>query len=225
MRPKALISWSGGKDSALCLNEVLKNRDYEIAALVTTMTVEYARVSMHGIRWALLEGQARSLGFKVEKVPISKNASNAEYESSLERVLLRYRDEGVWHVIYGDIFLEDVRAYRERHLERLGMRPVFPIWKKDSGELARGFIGSGFRAVTVCVDSAALGEEFAGREYNYDFLSELPSGIDPCGENGEFHTFVYDGPPFSRPVGFAKGEVVLRDNRFYFCDLLPLMEE
>ncbi|HSC34942.1 MAG TPA: diphthine--ammonia ligase [Thermodesulfobacteriota bacterium] len=221
MNSKALFSWSGGKDSALALYEVLGSRSCDIASLLTTVTGEYDRVSMHGVRLSLLEMQADSLGLALEKVIIPRNASNEEYETSLEKSLLKYKPSGVDTVIYGDIFLEEIRKYREEQLGRLGLGCVFPIWGRDSFLLARSFIEAGFKAVVVCVDSTLLDGGFAGREFDCDFLSELPPGIDPCGENGEFHTFVYDGPIFRDSVEFVKGEIVLRDGRFYYCDLLP----
>ncbi|MCI0482489.1 MAG: diphthine--ammonia ligase [Candidatus Dadabacteria bacterium] len=221
MGSKALFSWSGGKDSALALYEVLGSRSYDIASLLTTVTEGYDRVSMHGVRLSLLEMQADSLGLALEKVIIPRKASNEEYEISLEKSLLKYKGSGVESVIYGDIFLEEIRKYREEQLGRLGLGCVFPIWGRDSFLLARTFIEAGFKAVAVCVDSTLLDGGFAGREFDYDFLSELPPGIDPCGENGEFHTFVYDGPAFRERVVFEKGEIVLRDGRFYYCDLLP----
>ncbi len=221
MPGKSLFSWSGGKDSALALYEILGSGGGGIASLITTVTGEYDRVSMHGVRSSLLEMQADSLGLPLEKVMIPRNASNREYETSLSEALLRHKANGVDSVIYGDIFLEEIRAYREEQLGRLGLGCVFPIWGRDSLSLARTFIERGFKAVVVCVDSTLLGGEFAGREFDGDFIAGLPPGIDPCGENGEFHTFVYDGPVFSRRVGCEKGETVLRDGRFYYCDLVP----
>ena len=218
---KAVFSWSGGKDSALALHEILKCREYEVEALLTTVTREYDRVSMHGLRRSLLEEQADSLGLGLEMVMIPRNASNEEYELSLEKAVLKYKASGVNSVIYGDIFLEGIRKYREVHLGKSGLGCVFPIWGRDSLSLARTFIDAGFKAVVVCVDSTLLDGGFAGREFDNDFLSELPPAIDRCGENGEFHTFVYDGPIFRERIEFEKGEIVLRDNRFYYCDLLP----
>jgi len=221
MGSKALFSWSGGKDSALALYEVLGTRSCDIASLITTVTGEYDRVSMHGVRSLLLEMQADSLGLRLEKVIIPRNASNEEYENSLEKALLKYKGSGVDSVIYGDIFLEEIRKYREEQLGKLGLGCVFPIWGRDSLSLARTFIEAGFKAVVVCVDSTLLDGGFAGREFDRDFITDLPPDIDPCGENGEFHTFVYDGPVFRERVKFVKGEIVLRDGRFYYCDLLP----
>ena len=158
---------------------------------------------------------------RLEKVIIPRNASNEAYELSLEKALLKYKGSGVDSVIYGDIFLEEIRKYREEQLGKLGLGCVFPIWGRDSLSLARTFIEAGFKAVVVCVDSTLLDGEFAGREFDRDFITGLPPEIDPCGENGEFHTFVYDGPIFRESVEFVKGEIVLRDGRFYYCDLLP----
>lgn len=219
-KSKALLSWSGGKDCAAALGRVLAGGRLDVAALVTTVTAGYERISMHGVRTALLEEQARALGIKLEKAVIPMASSNEEYEAALESVLSRYEGQ-LSKVVYGDIFLEDVKKYREKHLARLGFECEFPLWGIDTGKLAREFIESGWRAVVVCVDGDVLSGGFAGREYDHGFLSDLPDDVDPCGENGEFHTFVYDGPIFGQRVEFQKGEVVLRDGRFFFCDLLP----
>ena len=217
MPEKILLSWSGGK----ALRELQKKNDFEIAALITTITKGYDRVSMHGIRRILLEQQAGSIGIHLEKIFISQNASNEEYESKFSEVLFEYKKLGISSVAFGDIFLEDIRRYREDFLRGMGMKGLFPIWAKNSMDLANMFITSGFKAVITCVDSEAIEKSFAGREYDEQFLSDLPAGADPCGENGEFHTFVYAGHIFKSPMIFAKGEVVLRDNRFYYCDLIP----
>ncbi len=221
MRKNILISWSGGKDSSLALYEIQKSRDYEVAALITTITSDYDRVSMHGLRTILLDEQASSLNISLEKIFISKNASNDEYESRLKEVLLKYKQLGIRDVVFGDLFLEEIKKYREDLLGKIGMECVFPIWKKDTVKLAKRFIELGFKAITVCVDSNVLGKEFAGREFDEHFLDDLPKAIDPCGENGEFHTFVYDGPVFNTPISHELGEIVLRDERFYYCDILP----
>jgi uncharacterized protein (TIGR00290 family) len=219
MRPKAVVSWSGGKDSALALAEM--RPAYEIVALLTTVTADYGRVSMHGVRTALLEEQAAALGLPLEQVVIPPTCSNAGYEAAMRAALERHRDAGVGAVICGDIFLEDVRRYREERLFPDGLRGVFPLWQRDTAALARRFLELGFRAVLCCIDTQALPEGFAGRPYDARLLAELPPGVDPCGENGEFHTFVYDGPGFTRPVAFVPGECVRRDNRFGFRDLRP----
>lgn len=222
MPEKVLFSWSGGKDSAMALYEIRKSKDYEVAALLTTVTQDYDRVSMHGLRRVLLEQQAEFLGYPLEKIFITKNASNKEYESKMEEVLLKYKNAGVNSVVFGDIFLEDLRKYREGNLAKIGMKGIFPIWKRDSKELAQTFIDLGFKAVLVCVDSDVLDRKFVGREFDAKFLSDLPSNIDPCGENGEFHSFVYNGPIFREKMSYESGEVILRDNRFYYCDLIPV---
>jgi uncharacterized protein (TIGR00290 family) len=216
-----LFSWSGGKDSALALYELQKQQKYAVAALLTTVTQDYDRVSMHGVRRVLLEQQAKSLGLPLEKILITNHATNAEYETKLRALLEGYQARGIHAVVFGDIFLEDLRKYREDHLAQIGMRGLFPIWKRESHELARTFIALGFRAVTTCVDSQQLDRAFVGRFFDAQFLAELPANVDPCGENGEFHSFAFDGPIFQKEIGIVKGQVVLRDKRFYYCDLLP----
>ena len=222
MAEKALFAWSGGKDSALTLYEVQKGNAHKVVGLLTTLTEDYDRISMHGVRSILLEHQANSLGLPIEKVYIPKNSSNDECEAKIREVLQRYLTAGVSSVVFGDIFLEDLRKYREDNLSKIGMKAIFPIWKTDTTELAHRFIDLGFKAVIICVDSNVLGKAFVGRLYDQQFLSELPSTVDPCGENGEFHSFVYDGPIFQKRVPYTKGEVVLRDGRFWFCDLIPI---
>jgi uncharacterized protein (TIGR00290 family) len=218
---KALVSWSGGKDSAMALAEILRSGEYDVAALLTTVTRDYDRISMHGVRRALLHRQAESLGLSLEELFITKNASNAEYEACMEKTLSAYRNRGITTVVFGDIFLEDLRQYREEKLSALNLRGLFPLWKKETNALAREFIAAGFKAVTTCVDTKVLGEEFVGREIDEAFLSDLPPGVDPCGEEGEYHSFVYDAPIFRKRIEFTVGEKVLRDERFYFCDLIP----
>ncbi len=220
MNEKILFSWSGGKDSAMALYVLQKTGGYEISALLTTVTEDYDRISMHGVRRILLEQQAESLYLPLEKICITKNASNDEYETKMRAKLMDYQSRGVSSVVFGDIFLEDLKKYREENLSRIGMKGIFPIWKRDTTELANAFIDSGFKAVITCVDSKALDKTYAGRLYDKQFLSDLPSSVDPCGENGEFHSFAYDGPIFREKIAFAIGEIVLRDNRFYFCDLI-----
>ena len=217
-----IFSWSGGKDSSLALYEIQKSGKYEIRSLITTVTADYDRVSMHGLRTSLLEEQARNLDIPLQKVLISKNASNDEYESNFNEVLLKYKESGISQIVFGDLFLEEIKKYRENLLQKVDMECVFPIWKRDTTKLAYEFIDLGFKAITVCVDSEVLGEEFAGREFNEQFLNDLPEGIDPCGENGEFHTFVHYGPIFKKPINHRMGEIVLRDERFYYCDILPV---
>ena len=216
-----LVSWSGGKDSALALHEILKSGAYHVAALLTTITEDYDRISMHGVRRVLLEQQAAALGLPLEQVLMPKNASNEVYEANMAKALMKYKGQGVQTVVFGDIFLEDLRNYREEKLSSAGMQAVFPIWKRDTAELARSLGTLGFKAITTCVDTNVIGKEFVGRVIDERFLADLPAFVDPCGENGEFHSFVYDGPIFRGAVRFTIGEKVLRDERFYFCDLVP----
>ncbi len=218
---RVVLLWSGGKDSALALHELRMAGKYEIAALLTTVTEEYDRVSMHGVRRSLLERQAASVGLPLTQVPIPRNCSNDEYASQMANACEELKGMGLHTAASGDIFLEDVRRYREGQLADAGMRGVFPLWGRDSAHLARTFIAAGFAAVTVCVDAHALDAEWAGRIFDEAFLADLPPGVDPCGENGEFHTFVYDGPIFTERIAWVRGEVVLRDERFFYCDLLP----
>ncbi len=216
------MAWSGGKDSAFALREILGDRCYRVAALLTTVTAEYDRISMHGVRRTLLRRQAESLGLPLEEVLISPGASNDEYESNMGATLaaLRSRVPRLDTVVFGDLFLADIRAYRERMLARIGMRGLFPLWLRNTRALAHDFVQLGFRAVVVCVDAAQLAGEFAGREFDADLLRDLPPGVDPCGERGEFHTFVYAGPGLRQPVRHARGPVVVRDGRFVYCDLM-----
>jgi len=221
VKKKVIFSWSGGKDSALALYELVQSGEYDIAALLTTVTKDYDRISMHGVRTVLLEKQAKALGITLEKALMKKGAAIEENESKIREVMERYFGSGVLLNAAGDIALEDVKKYKDDNLARIGMEGVYPLWKRGSAELARKFIGLGFKAVITCVDSTLLDKSFVGREFDASFLADLPAGTDPCGENGEFHSFVYDGPIFREKVDFAKGEIVLRDNRYYFCDLLP----
>jgi uncharacterized protein (TIGR00290 family) len=214
---KVLFAWSGGKDSAMALHEIKEKGECEVVALLTTITEDYDRISMHGVRKVLLERQASSLKIPLEKVLITRDSSNENYESKMREALGRYRN--VRAVCFGDIFLEDLRRYREDNLAKAGMKGLFPIWKKDTKLLARKFIELGFKAIITCVDTEVLDASFAGRYYDKSLIDDLPDGVDPCGENGEFHTFVYAGPIFGKPVDFARGETVLRECRFCFCDL------
>jgi uncharacterized protein (TIGR00290 family) len=218
-RSPILLSWSGGKDSSLALYKIQKTANYQIVSLITTVTDEYDRVSMHGLRIELLEGQAESLNIPLQKVFISKNAGNDEYEAKFNEELIRFKESGIKYVVFGDLYLEDIKKYREALIEKIDMQCLFPLWKRDTTKLALEFIESGFKAITVCVDSNVLGKEFVGRQFNEQFLNDLPDGIDPCGENGEFHTFAYDGPIFKKPIDHGLGDVVLRDQSFYYCDI------
>jgi len=217
---KVIFSWSGGKDSALALYELQRTRKYEVSTLLTTITGEYDRISMHGVRSTLLEQQARSLGFPLEKVAISKNASNEEYQARMEITLAKFQGNGISSVVFGDIFLEDIRKYREEQLSKVGMRGLFPLWKRNTTNLSRTFVDLGFKAIVTCIDSRLIDKSFLGRLIDERFLAELPSNVDPNGENGEFHSFVFQGPIFRESISYTTGEIVERDP-FYFCDLLP----
>jgi uncharacterized protein (TIGR00290 family) len=219
-----LFCWSGGKDSAMALHTLLERSDIHVAALLTTVTEGYERVSMHGVRRDLLERQAQSIGLPLHEVRIPPQCVNPTYEARMEEALRWHFDEGVRRVAFGDIFLEDLRAYRERNLARIGMTALFPIWKRDTQELIRSFHARRFRAIAVCIDSKALDPTFAGRELDESFFRDLPPHADPCGENGEFHTFVFDGPIFHSPIPVRTGEIVHRDG-FVFCDLVSRIEE
>lgn len=218
---KALFCWSGGKDSAIALYETRKAKRYEVVSLLTTITKGYDRISMHGVPRTLVEQQAKSLGLPIKEVFISKDSSNEEYESKMKETLTKFKKDDVSLVIFGDIFLEEVRRYRENNLLKLGMNGIFPIWGRDTTELARTFIALGFRAITTCVDSKVLDKRFIGRVFDKQLLAELPPNVDPAGENGEFHSFVFDGPIFKERIAYTLGKPVAR-NSFYFCDLLPI---
>lgn len=220
MSKKVLLAWSGGKDSAMALYEIIKNKKYEIVALITTVTKNYDRISMHGVRNALLDKQVEALGLSLERIHITKDSSQQDYDTKMAELLTRHKKKGVSAVVFGDIFLEDLRKYREQNLSKVNMKAIFPIWKRNTRELAKKFIDLGFKAVITCVDSKILDKRFTGKDFDKRFLSELPAGIDPCGENGEFHSFVYNGPVFKKRIAITRGKIVLRDKRFYFCDLL-----
>ncbi len=215
-----LFCWSGGKDSAMALHALRSAGQCRITALLTTITEAYDRISMHGVRRVLLERQADSTGLPLHSVLIPPHCVNAMYEERMREALTLHLLHGARKVAFGDIFLEDLRAYREQNLAQLGMEAVFPIWKRDTRELASEFVRLGFRAIAVCVDPRVLDASFAGRELDASFFADLPQGVDPCGENGEFHTFVFDGPVFETPIAIRIGEKVMRDG-FCFCDLLP----
>lgn len=220
MREQAIVFWSGGKDCALALEEA--RHQLEVVALLTTVTAAYDRISMHGVRRELLVRQAASLGIPLRTVEISAGCSNDEYERATRAELEEFVAAGVTAAICGDLFLEDVRRYREQRLFPSGLRGVFPLWNRPTPELAREFIRRGFRAVLCCVDTQVLDARFAGRAYDEALLAELPAVIDPCGENGEFHTFVCDGLGFATPISYELGRRTLRDERFAFCDLVPI---
>jgi len=219
MREPVLLSWSGGKDSALALHALARSEAFAVVGLVTTVTEGYDRISMHGVRRTLLRRQAEAAGLPLHEVVISRDCSNAQYEECMATALAPLRDAGIRRVAFGDLFLADVRAYRERQMAELGLEPIFPVWGLETAALAREFLRLGFQAVLVCVDTEALDSGFAGRSFDADLLRDLPAGIDPCGENGEFHTFVHAGPIFQKPVGIELGELEVR-GRFAFRELL-----
>jgi uncharacterized protein (TIGR00290 family) len=222
-REPVLFCWSGGKDSAMALHALLQRSDIHVTALLTTVTEGFNRISMHGVRRELLERQAESIGLPLHEVLIPPQCVNPIYEARMEEALRAHYDKGVRTVAFGDIFLEDLRAYREKNLARIGMTALFPIWKRDTRELIRAFHSARFRTIVVCIDSKVLDPSFAGRELDEAFFRDLPPQADPCGENGEFHTFVFDGPIFRTQVPVRAGEIIKWDS-FVFCDLLPLEE-
>jgi uncharacterized protein (TIGR00290 family) len=219
-KPKAIVSWSSGKDSAMALQRAVASDQFEVACLLTTVSDSFHRVSMHGVREELLESQAESLGIRLQKVMIPYPCPNNVYEEKMRYVLEIWKARGVTHVIFGDLFLEDIRRYREEKLALVHLTPVFPVWGKDTAGLAREIIAMGFRAILSCVDPRKLDPSFAGREFDASLLRDLPAAVDPCGENGEFHTFVYGGPLFKEPIRVEVGERVMRDG-FQFADIVP----
>ena len=221
MKLPVALAWSGGKDSSLALAALQADPAVKVVALLTTITADYDRISIHGVRREILEAQVAELGLLLVEATIPAAASNEIYEEAFAAALdtLRVVHPDLRHLAFGDLFLADVRAYRERLLDRLGWEPVLPLWGQDTAQLARQFVDQGYRAVLTCVDTTQLGAEFAGREFDSALLHDLPSGVDPCGERGEFHTCVYDGPIFGRPLSLQCGERVLRDRRFQYCDL------
>lgn len=219
MAEPILLCWSGGKDSARCLRELRADPDLAVVGLLTTLSREHDRVSMHGVRRELLEAQARSVGVPLSTVELPTPCDNAEYERAMERALAPFLADGVRRVAFGDLYLEDVRRYREERLARVGLTGLFPLWGRDTGELAREFLALGFVAHLTCVDPRQIDPALCGRRFDAALLAELPATADPCGENGEFHSFVSDGPIFRAPIGVRRGEIVERDG-FVWCDLL-----
>ena len=215
---RVALSWSSGKDSAWSLHLLRQDPNVEVVALVTTLNEQFDRVAMHAVRRQLLELQAESVGVSLWTVPLPWPCSNEEYESRMRDLCIRAINEGVEAMAFGDLFLTDIRAYREKQLAGTGLDPLFPVWRIPTGDLARTMIASGLRAKITCIDPKVLPAEFAGRDFDTQFLADLPPGIDPCGENGEFHSFVYDGPGFRQPINVSVGEIVERDG-FVFSDL------
>jgi uncharacterized protein (TIGR00290 family) len=213
------MSWSSGKDSAFALQEILRSREVEIVGLLTTVTAAFGRVSMHGVREALLDRQADALGLPCRKILIPAPCPNEIYEREMAVALAEAREVGVSHVVFGDLFLEDLRSYREGKLAAVGMTGVFPLWMRDTAVLANEMIASGLQATLTCIDPRRLDRSFAGRAFDAELLKDLPRDVDPCGENGEFHSFASAGPMFARPIPIEVGEVVERDG-FVFADVL-----
>jgi uncharacterized protein (TIGR00290 family) len=217
-RPKALLSWSSGKDSAFSLHLARREAAFDIVGLLTTVTSNYARVSMHGVRESVLEEQAKRAGLPLTKVSIPAPCPNEVYEAAMVAAMNQAKDQGITHVLFGDLYLEDIRSYREANLAKVGMQASFPLWGRNTKELAREMVDSGLRAVLTCVDPRRLPASFAGRIYDHALLRDLPPEVDPCGENGEFHTCVVAGPMLSAPLDVTVGEVVERDG-FVFADV------
>ena len=233
MAHKSFFNWSGGKDSALALYHASSDKNYEIKKLLTSVNAAFDRVSMHGVRVSLLEQQSAVLGIPLQKIHLPEEPDMQEYEKVMEENLEILVNEKYTHAFFGDIFLEDLKKYRENKLEKLGIEAVFPIWKRDTSELVKEFLSLGFKTIVVCVKSDLLDQSFAGRVIDEDFLKDLPVGVDPCGENGEFHSFVYDGPIFKDPIKIRLGEKIYKEYKapntdkekssmgFWFCDLIP----
>ena len=240
-KPKAIFCWSGGKDSSYCLHKVLTEELYDVKYLLTTINEKFKRISMHGVREELLHNQIESIGIPLLKVSVTEG-TNDEYEKSMKAALLHAKSEGITIVIFGDIFLEDLRVYRENNLAKVAMKAVFPLWKMDTAILINDFVDKQFKTVVCCTNDGYLGEEWTGREIDKSFIAELPGQVDPCGENGEYHTFCYDGPLFKKKIDFTIGEKVYKPleiktsddfslpsnittKGFWFCDLLPAQLE
>ena len=217
-RPRVALSWSSGKDSAWTLHRLRQDSGIEVAALVTTVNAEFNRVAMHAVRQELLHAQAEAAGLPLIEVPIPYPCSNADYESRMRALIGRLHGEHIDHMAFGDLYLADIRAYREKQLQGTGIAPLFPLWNEPTSELARSMIAGGLRAVLTCVDPKRLAAEFCGRRFDAALLDALPAGVDPCGENGEFHSFACAGPMFRAPIAVETGETVERDG-FVFTDL------
>jgi len=237
---KAFFNWSGGKDSALALYYAQKTSNYSIEKLLTNINGKHRRISMHGVREALLEKQAKAIGIPLQKVLLPEQPSMQQYEQLVKQNLEQLKKENFTHSVFGDIFLEDLKKYREHQLASVGITAVFPLWERNTKQLLHEFMDLGFKTIVVCIKTELLPKEFAGRIIDKDFLRDLPGNVDPCGENGEFHSFVFDGPIFSKPVNFKKGEVIYKEypspktsdatpanstTGFYFQELIPSNEE
>ncbi|KAJ3050894.1 hypothetical protein HK102_012183 [Quaeritorhiza haematococci] len=232
-----MMNWSGGKDSALALYKVLSTNTHDLRTLVTTVNESFNRISMHGVRESLLDEQARQIGMPVTKIRLPEQASMGTYEKAMNDALMPLIEGGVTHSVFGDIFLEDLKQWREDKLEKVGLKGVFPLWKIPTKDILKEFWAAGFKTIVVCVNGAKLDKSFCGRVLDEKFVEDLPEDVDPCGENGEFHTFVFEAPYFKSPIKFTIGETVERgykhkdssgnDNAstFYFTDLIPEGEE
>ena len=222
MSTPVLMAWSGGKDSTLALERLLADTNYRVAGLVTTVTADYDRIAIHGVRRSILRHQVAGLGLPLIEAEIPPQASNEIYEAAFAKALehARQREPGLDTIAFGDLYLADVRAYRENLLQRLGWRGRYPIWGENTAKLARYFVGRGYRAILSCVDTQQLDAGFCGRDYDAALLADLPASCDPCGENGEFHTCVYAGPLWRKPLELSRGERVLREGRFQYVDLI-----
>jgi uncharacterized protein (TIGR00290 family) len=243
LKKKALFNWSSGKDSALALYKILRDKEYDVTCLLTSVNQEFQRISMHGVRVELLHQQSKSIGLHLEIMQIPEMPTMEVYEDVMTATLSKLKEQGITHSIFGDIFLEDLRKYREDKLATIGFESVFPLWKVPTQDLIQEFITLGFKTIVVCVNERYLDKSFVGRVIDQDFINDLPDNVDVCGENGEFHTFTYDGPIFSKPINFEIGEVVYRkyekpekeeasdtacdtsasdafDFGFWYCDLL-----
>jgi len=238
---KTYANWSSGKDACLALYTIMQEDTYNVTQLVTTVNKENHRVSMHGLSIALLEAQATRIGLPLKQIALSGQVSMSDYSRLMKQAVLDLKEEGFTHALFGDIFLEDLKKYRDDELAKVAITGVYPLWKKDTEVILKEFLSLGFKAITVCVNAQLLDKSFCGREVDQSFIDDLPSGIDPCGEHGEFHTFVYDGPIFKEPVHFTIGERVLKtydrhendddncfqdkdmerwDTSFWYCDLI-----
>ena len=244
MKKNAVFNWSGGKDSALALYHTKKNSNFVIKKLLTSVNDTHDRISMHGVRSVLLQEQAQALGIDLVQLRLPENPTMSEYNKLLTAMNNELKNEGITHSIFGDIFLEDLKKYREEQLATVGIEAYFPLWKRDTKEIIHEFLDLGFKTIVVCTKSSLLGADFVGRIIDHDFIKDLPENVDPCGENGEFHTFVYDGPIFKKPVRFTIGEKVYRTYEapkkkedtcfsstpentsmgFHFCDLIPVKQ-
>lgn len=234
MKTKAVFNWSSGKDSALALYHTLNNDQMEVCTLMTTVNAELERISMHGLRRSMLEAQVACLDLPLSVMSLPGEVTMEDYDRLMREQMEGFKSQGITHSVFGDIFLEDLKDYRDSRLAEVGMKGHYPIWKRDTEELISEFLDLGFRTLIVAVDGSKLDRSFAGKEIDKDFIAALPDGVDPCGENGEFHTFVFDGPIFKKPVAFEKGEVVAREYNlskesnekvtYWFQDLIPTRE-